>query len=393
VRIGINLFEFFSPGSRGEGVLNYARGLVKALSEIDQENSYVLFLNRMNCEEFSMGARAERHFVVPLDPRKRWARVLWEQVCLPFYARKYRLDVVHCPGGAASVRPLRKCVVTYHAANIFFYYNGNFRNYAMGWKQLYMAAVERFVISKAAAIITDSEYSKHDIIKQLRAHPSKVEVVHLTVPDGDQPRSTPSAFDFPYILDVTSSAVHKNLKTLLAAYALAKTHDPSLPKLVIAGAIPDQQAWGMQSRSELAEIARSRGIESDVIFVPYPKRDALLDLYRHARLFVFPSLFEGFGLAPLEAMKYGLPVVLSDRASLPEVGGDAVIYVNPDDPVDIARGIELGLFDEGLRGQMIERGFRRVESFGNWKRVARQTLAVYEQVGRAKAQGRADGVI
>ena len=118
--------------------------------------------------------------------------------------------------------------------------------------------------------------------------------------------------------------------------------------------------------------------------VPYPPRDRLIALFRGAKLFVFPSLFEGFGLAPLEAMQYGIPVVLSDRASLPEVGGDAAIYINPDDPHDIARGIELGLSDSQLRHDLVQRGLRQVESFGTWERVARQTLGVYERTFQSR---------
>jgi len=193
-----------------------------------------------------------------------------------------------------------------------------------------------------------------------------------------------SEFDFPYVLNVSSSTLHKNLKTLILAYAVVRQQILSVPKLVIAGAIPDRPAWGMHRRQELEVYAVQLGVAENVIFVPYPTRNRIISLYRHARLFVFPSLFEGFGLAPLEAMKYGIPVVLSDRASLPEVGGDAAIYVNPDDPNDIARGMELGLFDSQLRSEMVQRGLRRVESFGTWERVARQTLEVYDQAFRSQ---------
>ncbi len=384
MRVGVNLFEFFSPGSRGEGVLNYVRGLLRGLSEIDHNNTYILFLNRLNREEFPRSCKTFEHFVVPLDPRKKWARVLWEQVFLPVYIRKFRLDVIHCPSGTASVLPLRKCVVTYHAANVFFYYNSQFKKHALGLKQIYIAAMERFVISRAAAIITDSHYSKQDMINQLKVKAAKIGVVHLTVPYDDNGTPNASAPDFPYILDVTSSAVHKNLNVLISAYALLKQRVPSLPKLVIAGAIPEQAAWGMYPRRDLEQKAFELGVGEDVVIVPYPARDCLIALYRHAQLFVFPSLFEGFGLAPLEAMKYGLPVVLSDRASLPEVGGDAAIYVDPENPAEVADAIERVLSDSRLRQALIERGHRRVESFGTWRRVAQETLAVYEQALEAQ---------
>jgi glycosyltransferase involved in cell wall biosynthesis len=392
MRIGINLFDFWSPGSRGEGVLNYVRGLTHGLSQLDPNNEYVLFVNELNRREFENLSPRFRCLTVKLDPRKKHNRVFWEQALLPFEFKKNKLDVIHFPGGTASLALLRNTVVTYHAANVAFY-AGSFRKHAFGLKQFYISAMEKLITPRAAQLITDSEFSKRDMVEKLGVSPNKIRVVYLTVPKDDNRVGSPCELDFPYILDVTSSALHKNLRTLIAAYALLKEQLSSAPKLVIAGALPDQPAWGMHQRQELECYARQVGLADDVVFIPYPSRQRLIALFQHAVLFVFPSLFEGFGLAPLEAMMYGLPVVLSDRASLPEVGGDAAVYINPEDAKDIARGMEMVLSDGGLRQSLIERGLRRAKSFGSWTRVAADTLATYSTVFDSHRQDKTWGIV
>ncbi len=313
MRVGINLFDFWSPGSRGEGVLNYVRGLVEGLAQVDHENEYVLFLNSLNHDEFSHLPARFKGIVATLDPRKRRNRVLWEQVLLPLSFKKYGLDLIHFPGGTASLMLLRKGVVTYHAANVA-YYAKHFRAHTIGIKQFYVGAMEKAVTPRAARIITDSQFSKHDMVQQLGIREAKIDVVYLTVPNGGKNGNGNGAgtLSYPYILNVSSSAIHKNLNGLISAYALLKRRLPSAPKLVIAGAVPDKPAWGMHQRSDLEQQARL-GVGEEVVSVPYPPRDRLIALFRGAKLFVFPSLFEGFGLAPLEAMQYGIPVVLSDQ--------------------------------------------------------------------------------
>jgi hypothetical protein len=181
MRIGINLFDFWSPGSRGEGVLNYIRGLLRGLAEVDQHNSYVVFLNRLNDHEFSWLPHNFERSVVRLDPRKRRNRVLWEQVLLPLQFRKRQLDLVHFPGGTSSILLLSKSVVTHHAANVAFYAR-NFRSHSIGLRQCYIAIMERLVIPRAARVITVSEFSRQELINRLRADPSRIAVVPHAAP-------------------------------------------------------------------------------------------------------------------------------------------------------------------------------------------------------------------
>jgi len=176
MRMGINLFDFWSPGSRGEGVLNYVRGLLRGLAKADRKNDYVLFLNSLNSHEFSWLPSNFEQSVVRLDPRKRCNRVLWEQVLLPFQFKKLRLDLVHFPGGTSSLLLLSKSVVTHHAANVAFYAD-NFPSHSIGVKQCYIQAMERLVVPHAAMVITVSQFSKQELINRLHADPAKIAVI------------------------------------------------------------------------------------------------------------------------------------------------------------------------------------------------------------------------
>ena len=156
---------------------------------------------------------------------------------------------------------LRKGVVTYHAANVA-YYAKHFRAHTIGIKQFYVGAMEKAVTPRAARIITDSQFSKRDMVQQLGIREAKIDVVYLTVPNGGKNGNGNGAgsISYPYILNVSSIAIHKNLNGLISAYALLKRRLPSAPKLVIAGAVPDKPAWGMHQRSDLERQAVRLGV-------------------------------------------------------------------------------------------------------------------------------------
>ncbi len=381
IRVGINLFEFSPPAARGAGVLNYVKGLLSGFRRVDSQNSYFLFVSRLGIAEFSSPGPNFVLVVVPLDARKKWMRIIWEQFLLPIYVWKYRLDVLHCPSDSASIPLLGRCVVTSHATNLFFY-RDRFPEYVNGYKQKYLQFMQRHVIPKARVIITVSNHSRNEIIRYLGAGPGRVRVIYHA-PEGEALRESlfPERYlHFPYILSVTSSAVHKNLPMLFRAYSILKNRLIPIPKLVIVGFIPEKPAWAMHTRSELEDCIERLGLKGDILLMSFVERACLDSLYHGAELFVFPSLYEGFGLVVLEAMQRGVPTVISDRASLPEVGGQAAIYVNPDDEESIARGIELVLTNRTLRQQLVERAFQQVQVFGSWDRVARETLAIYREV-------------
>ena len=170
-----------------------------------------------------------------------------------------------------------------------------------------------------------------------------------------------------YILAVGTLEPRKNLRRLIQAFETVKKENPSL-SLVFVG------ARGWLSKDLYADIEKN-----SIITTGYVSREDMPALYSGAKLFVFPSLYEGFGLPPLEAMRCGVPVVVSDNSSLPEVAGEAGIYVNAKDADSIAEGIQKGLYDENLRAVSIRKGFLQSQKF-SWKKSADQIINVYKEI-------------
>jgi glycosyltransferase involved in cell wall biosynthesis len=382
MRVGINLFEFVPPGSRGAGVLNYMKGLIQGLARLDTDDEFWLFVNPLATDVFDPKHPRFHEVVVPLDARKRWTRVIWEQLGLPLRSTALDLDVVQCPSSTASIPILDKCLVTVHATNMF-YYREHYPRQRFGLAQAYLHAMQRWVVPRCSKILTVSHHSKREIARHLGVAASRIHVVHhAPVAHHVTTPAPPPSEQEPYILDVSSGAVHKNLPGLIRAYARVRELMDDAPKLVVVGWIPRVPTWGMNSVQELEACSREYGVAEHVSIRTFVD-DAELDaLYRGAELFAFPSRYEGFGHVVLEAMRRGLPTVVSDRASIPEVAGDATVYVDPDDDESIAQGIVEVLTRPARREQLVHAGFERVRSFGDWSRVAEETLGVMRLVAQ-----------
>jgi len=230
-------------------------------------------------------------------------------------------------------------------------------------KQVYYQHIIRPACRRAAFVLTVSEYSKREIASWAKVDDRKIVNVgngvgFPFVPMG--PRHDPG---YPYLLYVGSRKSHKNLSRLLAAYAASGVRKDI--RLVLSGH-PDLEL----SR----EIARL-GLHGAVAFIDLAADRDLSDVYRGALGFVFPSLYEGFGLPPVEAMACGVPVLSSNVCSLPEVLGDAAVFVDPHRSEAIAEGIKRLVYDSTLREQLRERGFRRATKF-SWEETARRSSEV-----------------
>lgn len=228
-------------------------------------------------------------------------------------------------------------------------------------------------IKRADSIICVSEHTKQDLIKILNISPEKVSVVYV----GHSLQKSLEADDFvplvgsPYLLYVGfRGRLYKNFNRLLEAYSISKNLKKNF-KLVCFGS-------NTFSRKELDMIG-SYGIDvSDVLY--FAGDDSILsNLYTHAAAFIYPSLYEGFGIPPLEAMSFSCPVVCSNVSSIPEVAGDAAYYFDPYDVSDISRAIEEVVFSPSLRQDMVAKGKLRIEMF-SWEKCAQETMFVYKKL-------------
>jgi glycosyltransferase involved in cell wall biosynthesis len=239
---------------------------------------------------------------------------------------------------------------------------------------------EQFVYSRlvrkcaenARHLVTVSEFSKQELMVHWKIPPEKITVTYDGIDAHFQPGPSTQEKDAkPYILYVGNLHPRKNLVRLIEAFVLLKSKKHIPHSLKIVG----QAAW---LANDVFKTVRNRNLENAVEFTGYVEQNRLVSLYQQASLTVYPSLYEGFGLPPMEAMACGCPVVTSNRTALPEVTGGKAVLVNPDSASDIARGISSVLDDRGLREQLIRTGPTQAVKF-NWQHCAEQSVAAYNQ--------------
>jgi glycosyltransferase involved in cell wall biosynthesis len=233
-------------------------------------------------------------------------------------------------------------------------------------------------VRRADRVIAVSESTKGDVVRLLGVAPEKVAVVYHGVENEFRPLDQGAEMDefrarvrLPerFILCFGTLEPRKNLATLIAAYALLRKESRLPHKLVIAGG----KGWRFEHVFAAVDEA---GLQDDVLFPGYVPSDEQPMWYNAAEVFAYPSLYEGFGFPPLEALACGTPVVASNRSSLPEVVGDAGLLVDPLDAVELAEALRRVLTDGGLRQELVARGLARAQSF-SWSRAARETVEVY----------------
>jgi len=246
---------------------------------------------------------------------------------------------------------------------------------------VYARPMLNLVARKAQHVVTLSEYSKAQIVERLGVRPEKVTAIHCGVNGQfrvvDRQRAYAAVSEAlgiqgPYLLFVGSLKPHKNISTLLQAFALLRKRHDIPQRLLIVG---DDARW----KRHLVEECLRLGIDESTTFVPYVSQELLPKVYAAADLLAMPSTIEGFGLPALEAMASGTPVVCSRAASLPEVGGEAVAYFDPQSPEDLAGVIQQVLESAELQERLRTRGLERAKQF-TWDESTRKHVELYRSL-------------
>ena len=361
-------------GARQGGNETYIKNLIKALAELDGENRYTLYLANAEAAA-SWRSDFTRRFgnfeVRLLPPPTPLIRV---PVALAFDLRFRPVDVLHVQFTAPPFCPVPVIATIHDLA--FEHLPETFTRRG----SLQLKITVRRTAKKAARVATVSEYSRQDLIRTYRLPPEKVVVTHNGIEPHftPQPRSADEAESLrrrlgigrDFILAVGSLQPRKNLIRLMRAYSKLRSEQASFHhQLVIVG----RQLWLADGIFE--EVQRQPWAQ-DVILTGYVADEDLPALYRAATAFVYPSLFEGFGLPPVEAMACGTPVVTSNTSSLPEVVGEAAVLVDPYDEQDLIRALLKIVNDHSLRAQLRERGLAQAQKF-TWRAAAEKTLELY----------------
>ena len=357
-------------GAQQGGNETYIRNLISALAEIDQSNQYTLYFCQSQAAEQWRNRFA--NFAVRLLPAP--TPLIRVPVALDFELRKRPVDVLHVQFTAPLFCPA-PIVTTIHDL-AFEHHPETFTR--RGRMQLKLTV--RNTTRRAAHILTVSEFSRQDIIKTYGVAPEKITVTHNGCDEIFNPNfaSPDEAFTIKnkfgiareYLLALGSLQPRKNLIRLLRAYTtLRKNHPNFQHQLVIVG----RQLW---LTNEIMRQVQHHEFAADIIVTGYAEDKDLPALYRSATALVYPSLFEGFGLPPLEAMACGTPVITSNNSSLPEVVGEAGLLIDALDENSIGQAILQVCSDETLRNKLSNAGIERAKIF-SWQAAARKTLAVY----------------
>lgn len=379
MKIGIDARMYRSSVA---GIGRYSQNLIKNLLELDHENEYVLFMTKIDAEEYySKNPKAKiRNSKIVIIEIPHYS--IAEQTKLGKIIEKENLDLMHFLNFNHPVNYKGKFVATIHDLTLLFYPDTAKKTSFL--KKSAFKYVMKKTCQDAEKIIVDAENTKKDILKVFKINPEKIKVIYLAADDKifaevnkdniekikQQYAISTFRHATPVLLYVGQFRPHKNIPSLISAFNILRKEMDC--KLVILGK-PDpkhQRFFDLLNESEY---------KKDIILPGFVSNEELASWYKIADLFVFPSLYEGFGLPGLEAMAAGTPVVASNTSSLPEVYQNAAIYFDPLKPEDIAGKIKEILGDDKLRQELISKGKLLLRNY-SWQKTAIETLKVYEAV-------------
>jgi glycosyltransferase involved in cell wall biosynthesis len=353
------------------GARTAAIGWVTALAKFSPENQFITLVNQRE-PVFEPFSNIEQ--IIISTPGRLLPR-LQLQAVLPFLVKKHRIDVVHFLRNLAAVVPGMPVVVNINDLTRLF-----FPEMFSRWDILYWKLVQSKVLRFAQRIICISNQTRQDVSHWLNYPPDKIVTIFPSISEIYRPINTEISnqvkikYRLPenFVLYVGGLAKHKNLRTLIEAFILLKQSTILPHALVIVGG-----QYHTHNDTQVQEIA-NRCLENQIIFTGTVSEEDMPFLYNAAEAFIFPSLYEGFGLAPLEAMACGTPVVASRVGSLPEVLGQAAYWVdNPLDKQAFIAAIGQVLQDSLLRKRLIQQGAEQARHF-SWQKTATHTTRLYE---------------
>ncbi len=350
------------------GIGKYVEQLIKNLALIDQENQYILYFNSPEFENFTPPGPNFKKYLVNAPHYS-----LKEQTKFPLAIHQTNPDVVHFPHFNSPIGTFRKQVTTIHDLTLHFFPG---RKYTKPHQRIAYKAALYSALRKSNKIITVSNNTEKDLHKLYPFTKKKTQTIYegvdsLFVHTPDIPKLT---FDLPkkYLLYTGNWRSHKNLTNLIIAFQILKDDYNYAGKLILTGT---EDPIYPETRNKIREY----DLENQIITPGLIPEDHLPYIYSKADCYVFPSLYEGFGLPVLEAFGSRTPVACSNTSCLPEIGGDAILTFNPLDPQEIALKVNEVLTKKGLRDDLIEKGLQRLNDF-SFEKMARKTLTLYNSV-------------
>ncbi len=362
-------------GRKRTGDESYLVSLLRGLGRVCERNRYDVFTRDPARESarFSDLPR-ERWNFLRVGPDSIWLR---HPVGLPLALRRRRPDVYHAQ---YFLPPLCPCPAVLTVHDISFAVRPEYFTLR---DRVFLGALVPSALRRAARVITDTEYTRRDLSSRFGVDPARIAVIPLAADPIHRPLDRAACADSvrrkhgisaPFILYVGTLQPRKNVGVLIRAFGSLGRRAGLPHKLLIVGK-PKYMV------EPVHEAIRESGRAQDIVFAGFVDDADLPTYYNAADVFVFPSLYEGFGLPVVEAMQCGTPVICSNASCLPEVVGDGALLADPNDADAFAAALERVLGDSALAEQLVQRGLARAGQF-SWDRTARETLAVYDQAAR-----------
>jgi len=353
-------------GSQCAGLGRYVEQLVKNLQKIDSANQYVLFLKRDDWEQVE-----EKDNFTKVEANIDWYS--WaEQTEFSGIIKKQKLDLMHFPHWNVPLFFNQPFIVTIHDLIMYHYprQEASTHGTLVYWfKDKAHRLVMRQAVKKAKHILVTSQFTKQDVHTTLNIPKEKMTVTYQApfeqIKSGDVDLGKYNITK-PYVLYVGNAYPHKNLEGLVKAWEIFADKYGKDYQLVLVG---KENFFYNKLKSQI-------GDNQDIVLTGFVPDEELVGLYKQAQLYIFPSLYEGFGLPPLEAMIYGVPVVSSNSSCLPEVLGEAALYFDPNNHEQMAATIQTGLTNEDVRYDLSLKAEEELKRY-SWEKLAKQALAMY----------------
>jgi glycosyltransferase involved in cell wall biosynthesis len=363
MKIGVNILPYRKIG----GPLVYAHNMLKALGEVDKENEYYLIGYKDLLSPLVFGFPNFHYIETSLNPFSEFQRVFVEQFTLPRILKKHKINLLYNLSVSSPLFWKGKIVSTVHDCTYRKYRQGR----GLG-AILYLETMFYLTPRLSKKVIAVSEFTKKELIKIYKIPTKKIKVIFEALPEipqnGVSFSQLQSKFGIrkPYLFWIGVSMPWKNIPRLIDAFGQFSKKYPSYC-LVLAGQLSQREEKNIKVQ------------KNNIVYIGKVSDQEKTGLYKNCSAFVFPSLYEGFGLPILEAQSLGVPIVTSNTASLPEVAGKGALYVNPYDTESIIKGMEAIVLDNRIRKELITRGFENVKKF-SWQKSAEELLKVFSSL-------------
>lgn len=381
-------------GIHNRGIGRYIERLIENLAKLDDNNRYTLFMAADGAANFKLASGKFKILLADIP----WYS-LAEQIKMPLLIKKSGVELMHFPHINAPYFCPVPYVLTVHDL-VVWHFPSSRATTLPAWQYKLKLRAHHFILKnslkKAQHIITVSQFTKRDVIRHLKIDEKKIAVIYPgadkmllgteKMPNSEafnQYLSVTFGINKSYLLYVGSSYPHKNLERLIRAFALLRQTYNRHWQLVLVGR---EDYFYKQLKDFIGRAVPNEAIRQDIVLTGQASDKDLDGLYRGAKLFVFPSLYEGFGLPPLEAASRGLAVVAGKAGAVPEVMADAAYYFDPENIENMAQAIDVAGGSRQIQDSLAQKGFERAEQF-SWLKMAKNISAVYE-LSTAKFTGK-----